>query len=374
MGREPRLAMLVHALDDRSVSRVVVELAETFERMGVPCHVLTTEVNGETSRLPQRLAVLGPARPTARAIPRLAAALSALQPTALIAHVSGPNLAAALGRALGLVRVPRLVLVELVEWLSHPSWTHRRIRRILTKWLYPRADVLVRVSPGVCDGLRRVAPRAAERVTVIPPPLIAGKAVCSTPQGLADDWFEPRRRYPVVVTVGNVIPRKDHETLVRAAAHLHDHGRPVNVAIIGRLDDQELLGRLRALVHALGLGDHVRFLGYRPHPWTYVASADVFALTSRSEGFGMALVEAMACGTPVVCTDCPGGPRWICQDGEAGILVPVADPPALARAIRSLLDGASLRDRYRAAGLRRAADFDIGTVARRYLEIAGVCE
>ena len=87
----------------------------------------------------------------------------------------------------------------------------------------------------------------------------------------------------------------------------------------------------------LGVGDDVALPGYMPNPYPYMARARVFALTSAWEGFGNVLVEAMACGCPVVATDCPTGPAEILDGGRFGPLVPVGDAPALAAAIASVL-------------------------------------
>jgi glycosyltransferase involved in cell wall biosynthesis len=367
------IAMLVHALDGRLVSRIVAGVAETMERMGQPCHVLTTVAVAGSQSIPARLTLLGSVRPTVRVLPALARALRRIRPAALVAHVSGPNLTVTLARTLRAVRIPRLVLVEHNEYSSFP-WRYRALRLMATRLLYPRADLVVGVSPGVVDSLRAVVPRVASKLEVIPAPLLYGREelerLASAP--LDDPWFGPARERPVVVTVGNVSPRKDHETLIRAAAVLACDGLPVNVVVVGRTDDRDLLARLKELATGLGVGDAVRFVGYQSNPLKFVARADVFALTSRNEGFGMVLVEAMAVGTPVVSTDCPAGPRWICEDGRAGLLVPVGNPEALAAAIRRLIENRALRARLQAYGLRRAGDFSLERVARRYLEAAGV--
>ena len=113
-----------------------------------------------------------------------------------------------------------------------------------------------------------------------------------------------------------------------------------------------MLDELRSLADLLGIAEHVAFEGFVQNPLPYMRAADGFVLSSRSEGFGNVLVEAMGCGTPVVSTDCPHGPSDILARGDYGILVPPRDPDALALAFGRLLDE---RDRWPADRLRARA-------------------
>ncbi len=91
--------------------------------------------------------------------------------------------------------------------------------------------------------------------------------------------------------------------------------------------------RLLALAAELGVAEDVALPGFVPEPYAFMAHADLFAFTSRWEGLGFVIIEALAVGTPVVATDCPSGPREILQDGRIGPLVPVGDAAALAAAM-----------------------------------------
>jgi len=219
-----------------------------------------------------------------------------------------------------------------------------------------RATKAVAVSAGVGRDLEaRGFP--ASKVTVIHNPL---------PQALA-----PRREDaawhrelaamgdgPVVITAGRLVPVKDHKTLLRAFALLRA-SRPARLVIFG---EGPLEAKLRACAKDLGIADKVLFPGYVNDPHACYAVADLFALSSTSEGFGNVLVEAMAAGVPVVSCDAPYGPREILDNGRYGKLVPVADPPALAAAMAEMLDCPTP-----AATLKhRAADFDVGKISDRY--------
>ena len=118
----------------------------------------------------------------------------------------------------------------------------------------------------------------------------------------------------------------------------------------------------------LGVAADVELLGFEPNPYKFMARADVFAVSSRVEGMPNAIIEALACGCPVVSTDCPSGPAEILQNGRYGKLVPIGDEAALAEAIGAMLqtspDSHDLR--------RRAADFSVERATERYLQLLGL--
>lgn len=163
---------------------------------------------------------------------------------------------------------------------------------------------------------------------------------------------------PVIVTAGRLVAVKDHRTLLQAFATLRA-SRDARLVIFG---EGPLDAELRAYAGEIGIAQDVLFAGYVDDPAACYAVADLFALSSTSEGFGNVLVEAMAAGVPVVSTDAPHGPREILGDGRFGSLVPVGDANALAEAMGRMLD----RPTPTAALSARAADFTIEKIGDRY--------
>jgi glycosyltransferase involved in cell wall biosynthesis len=138
------------------------------------------------------------------------------------------------------------------------------------------------------------------------------------------------------------------------------------LAIVGAGELEEGLKRIAA---ECGIERQVYFLGWQSNPFKYMARASLFVSPALTEGFGLALLEAMACGLPVIATDCPGGQAEIVAPQgtpEYGMLVPVADEKALAEAITRMLGDVELRNRYIDAGLRRVKDFDRTVFLERY--------
>jgi glycosyltransferase involved in cell wall biosynthesis len=162
--------------------------------------------------------------------------------------------------------------------------------------------------------------------------------------------------------------QKDHQTLIRAYAQLRQQSLiSADLVLIGEGRDRNSLERL---VAELGVADSVHFLGFQANPFPYIRHAEMLVLSSRYEGFGMVLGEAMALGTPVISTDCPTGPRDLLDGGSAGLLVPLSDVAAMAQAIERLCNDTGLREKLRQRGLQKVATFAPASANERMLELA----
>jgi len=139
---------------------------------------------------------------------------------------------------------------------------------------------------------------------------------------------------PFVLAVGRLHKQKGYRHLLMAFARIVKQ-RSAHLVILGEGDERN---ELQKLADTLGIASRVHFLGYRSNALAYMRQAAVFVLSSHAEGFGNVIVEALACGTPVISTDCPHGPREILADGRYGTLVPVGDVDALADAMAAKLD------------------------------------
>ncbi|MEA2738706.1 MAG: hypothetical protein QOH05_2013, partial [Acetobacteraceae bacterium] len=173
-------------------------------------------------------------------------------------------------------------------------------------------------------------------------------------------WFE-QPRGPVFVTAGRLVPQKDHETMIRALA-IHRQRMDSRLIILGVGPRYEIL---KDLTKQLNLTDAVDFIGFRANALPFLRQADSFLLSSRCEGFGNVIVEALGCGTPVISTRCEYGPAEILDGGRYGVLVDPEDPIALAAAMDEV---GTLRQRFPAEMLRqRAGEFSYAACASRYM-------
>lgn len=171
---------------------------------------------------------------------------------------------------------------------------------------------------------------------------------------------------PTLVFVGRLEAVKGVDVLLQALSSAAPRGR-LHCVVVG---DGGQAGPLRDMTARLGLEDRVRFVGSQDNPFKYMAAATALVLPSHSEGLPTVLLEAMACGCPIVATDVAGGAiRELLDDGACGVIVPPGDPAALAEAISRVCEDAGLRERLSRAGRTRAERFDLPLVVRENEEI-----
>lgn len=162
--------------------------------------------------------------------------------------------------------------------------------------------------------------------------------------------------------------QKDYETLLDAYARMRERGHDdAMLVLVGEGPHRPVLEQR---VSRLGLTNSVVFAGFRANPFPLMRHARVLVLSSRFEGFGMVLLEAMALGTPVVSSDCPNGPREVLADGEAGLLVPVGDAAAMAEGLQRVLTDDALRRDLVSRGHARAQEYGPQAANRRFVELA----
>lgn len=235
--------------------------------------------------------------------------------------------------------------------------------------------------------------RGTDRVVFVSAPLrdfyvpllgLEERSAVVIPNGVEPHFFETRRRGALrseigsrpddflLGSVGNLRPAKGYDVLLRAVAELRSELPSVRLVIAGD-GEGPLLDELLALRAELGLVEHVHFLGFRPDVQDVLADLDLFVVSSRTEGFSLAAVQAMAAGLPVVATK-SGGPEMILEHGRTGILVDAGSAQALAGAIRDLHGKRSERQQLARAGRRHAAEqFTVEQQVRAYEQLYEDC-
>ena len=359
------LAIYIHDLSPGGVERQSLVLARELRARGIDITLVVHQMRGDlVPLLPSGVPVvnLQSAR-TLQDVPRLRRFLLDDRPDVFLANVDHNNVAAALANALSGTET-KLVICQhnplSAGFHATVNWKHRAV-----PWLYRilarHIDHAVAVSDGIAKELVNAGLPAA-KVTTISNAVIGDDFDDRANMAVHHPWLEAKDR-PVFITAGRLVEMKDQRTLLRAFA-IHVRQRPSRLILLG---SGPMLDDLRALAASLEIADHVAFEGFVPDPLPFIRAGDAFVLSSRSEGFGNVLVEAMGCGTPIVATDCPHGPAEILAHGKYGILVPPRDPEALAPAFGRILDERARwpRERLRA----RAAEFSYGECADNYARL-----
>ena len=322
-------------------------------------------------KAPRDLCVLAPALASISVLRHLPALISYLRrekPALMLSALRYSNLTALCAVRLAGVRTS-LVISEHNTLSVSVRMKDNKMEMRWFAWLehhfYPRADAIVAVSNGVAEDLVAMTGLPRERITTIYNPVVTPELPEMARVPLAHPWFAPGSP-PVLLGVGGFRLQKDFPTLLRAFARVRAM-RPARLVILGQGKKRM---ELEALARELGVAADVDLPGWVDNPFAYMARAAVFVLSSAWEGLPTVLIEAMACGCPVVSTDCPSGPAEILDGGAYGPLVPVGDDAALAEAILSVLDAPQDPNRLRS----RAALFSVDHAADRYLEVLqGLC-
>ena len=358
-----RIALFLPTLSGGGAERSFLNLAEGLCRTGRPVDLVVARASGPyLSQIPAgvRLVDLGASR-TLLSLPALARYLRRERPAVLLSALDHANIVALWAKRLA--RVPTQVIISVRNTRSAEATTETTLRSkfvwFFARRFFPAAEGIVAVSHGVADDLAHSMDIPRDRIHVIYNPVVSEALLEKSRQPLEHPWFAPGAP-PVVLSVGRLHPQKDFSTLLQAFARVRA-SRSVRLMVLGEGEER---GRLEALASELGLGDDVSFPGFVDNPFAYMRRASLYVLSSRFEGLPGVLIQALACGCPVVSTDCPSGPSEILDGGRYGPLVPVGDAPALACAVSSALAAERAEPPHESW-----KPFQIDTATREYTEL-----
>lgn len=228
---------------------------------------------------------------------------------------------------------------RIVWWHGCISWIANRYPKSLERrrLFWRNADHLVCVAKEMANEAEHYFPylqgKTSTIYNAIDPVKLREMAQQPTTLPLPEEEY--------VVAVSRLEPVcKDFATLLKAFALLHERLPQMQLCIVGTGESEH---DLRDLAQSLGIASVVHFMGFQSNPFPYVAQSRLLVHSSRSEGLPTVLIEAMMLDVPCVCTDCPTGPKEILDSGQAGLLTPVGDAPAMAEAMHKLLTDETLR-------------------------------
>ncbi len=233
----------------------------------------------------------------------------------------------------------------------------------MVRFLYPKADAIICVARGIASDLQKSV-KTKNDIKVIYNPVINDGIYQLALEQVNHLWFV-NQDIPVIVAVGRLVECKDYPNLFKAFK-LVLKKKPTRLVILGDGPEKE---NLRNLVNQMGLSSSIAFLGFQSNPFKYMKQSSVFVLSSLQEGFGNVIIEAMACGVPVVSTNCPVGPGEIIENNKNGILVPVGNYQKMSDAILGILNNLQLAKNLISSGKERAEFFSVNKSVAEYEKV-----
>lgn len=352
------IAFFLPSLCGGGAERVMLTLANSFAARGLAVDLVLAKAVGPYIRDVSkdiRIVNLNSSR-VLQSLPGLVRYLRREKPFALLSALNYANVVAFCAVRLS-GQTTRLIVSEhsnLSKSSSAKTLTGKALRYAM-QYCYARAHSVVAVSDGVADDLAAEIKLPRRSVKTIYNPVVTNDLLEKSinPIGsLVNDC--------IILAVGRLTKPKDYPTLLRAFARISNFS-DAHLVILG---DGELREELELLADDLGLREKVSMPGFVSNPYSWMRAASVFVMSSAWEGLPTALIEAMACGTPVVSTDCPSGPAEILENGRWGRLVPVGDPEAMAQAILETLSDSVAPD-----VSTRASAFGVEQSVESYLSL-----
>lgn len=347
-------------MGDGGAQRTVANLAKGFVERGYEIDLLLLRAEGPyLEELPDEVAVVEmDADRALKSIPELVGYFKETNPDVLFSTMEYLNVTSLISSMLSRTSARIVIRAANVQMLKDKSSIRSKLQLVLARHLYPRADEIIALSEYVRRDITSHYNLERCSISVIYNPVAVEKIQQLSMKGIEHDVFNSKA--DVIISVGRLSEQKDIATTLRSFALLSNR-RDAKLVILGKGEQRDMLVKM---AEDLGVSGQVYFFGWVDNPFPYMAAADVFVLSSQWEGFGHVIVEAMACGTPVVATDCPGGPSEILAGGQYGELVPVGDTEALSKAIeQTLVDPPE-----KATLIDRATDFSYRKIIDQYEE------
>lgn len=315
-----------------------------------------------------------------------------------VVHLTNINRSSLLALIIGVIKLKRIIVKERLDHmisvmdmqnvgLMKMSSSRHAFRRILIcqvspiaqyqngfinryilsqiRKCYRRANHIIALSGGVAEEIKKLTRIEADKISVI--------HNAGFDQKLFNKDFSEKRRevddQVNLVACGRLSEQKGFDLLIEALSFLPNDDS-WHLKILGKGPDEEALAEQ---AHKLGLSNQIEFVGFVDDPYSFFEKSDLFILSSRWEGFGNVIVEAMVTGTAVLSTSCPHGPDEIITHGKSGWLVAPNDPKSIAEGLRTLISNDELRNKLALEGKKRAMDFAPRLIANRYDELLRAC-
>ena len=360
---QKKISIILPSLAGGGAERININLAERFIELGYAVQLVLFQKKGELlSLVPDEVEVINlNAEKLRDGFKPLRKYISKEKPDALLAAMWPVSVIAIWAARLS-NNYPQVVVSEHTSFSQSPI-----LNRGINKWLmpfsmkvsYPLADTVIGVSKGVLEDLEYLSGSDLKNGCKVYNPAAPDTSKVQSIETDYSIWKNSERKK--IIAIGSLKVAKDYPTLIESFDLIQEKIK-AELLILGEGDERS---KLENLINERNLGDLIHLPGFVPDPLQYLKGADLFVLSSSWEGFGNVIVEALACGVPVVSTDCKSGPAEILDDGKYGRLVPVGDSDAIANAILEELEKEHDTEKLK----ERARDFSIEKIADQYLEL-----
>jgi glycosyltransferase involved in cell wall biosynthesis len=355
--------MFLPSLEGGGAERVFAELANEFAALGVQVDLLLASAHGPyLSEVASAVRVIDfAAAGVLQSLPKLIRYVRSERPDALLSGLDHANIVAVLARAASRTRTRSVISMRCVPTAGYREARSPRGFALLQlmRLAYPLADAIVANSAAVASDLSQLVHIPGDKLHTVHNPVNISQIQRLSGEDVDHPWALPGAP-PVILGVGRLDVLKDFSTLVRAFSLVRSE-QTCRLVILGDGPDR---GNLESVVRQLGLEGDVLLAGFVSNPFAWMRRARVFVSSSLTEGCPNALMQALACGVPVVSTDCIGGSAEVLENGKWGRLVATRDVGAMAAAIVATLGSEDHPD-----VRQRAKDFAHERIVRRYLQI-----
>lgn len=282
------------------------------------------------------------------------------KPDLLFSTLNMNNIILMLARLLSFKRIPTIIRVANNMTLSGENSLLNKIAVYIFYNFF--ANKVVALSKGVKDDLISNFKVNKDKIKVIYNPVDLNLINKLKNKPIVSEKIFLEENKKLIIAVGRLAKIKDYPTLLRAFKKVVTKNN-VKLLILGKGPEEN---KLKNMCKEMGIENKVIFLGFKDNPYKYMSIADVFVLSSKSEGFAHVVVEAMAIGIPVISSNCNSGPPEIIGNNRYGILFPVGDHDQLAKELDELLNDQSKANNYVKKGYQRANFFDAHAIVQEY--------
>lgn len=367
MALKRKICIFMHRFDGGGAEKMTVILANALYELGYDVTFCMRYAYGETFRLlnpnitvlDMKLSEKSKIKKNVKNILYLRKLLRDKKYDILLSITAEMSQVAAMATWLNMQRIPLVAVIH--NTLSLETHSFQKIRERLFSVVNKRMDGVITVSDGVRDDYIHICKANPNKVFTIYNPVISEEVFRLAEIPTRHPWLSVDRNWTTLVLAGRLSEQKNHKLMFKALKILEEFG-DFRLILLGI---GELEGELKNLCKEMNLEQKIDFYGYVSNPYSFFSEADAVVLSSSYEGLPTVLIEALACSSRIISTNCPSGPDEILCGGKYGYLVSTDNAEALAEGIMKALANEPPKELLK----KRALDFSVEKSVKRYIDI-----